>query len=130
MNESDADLYQGHQYTWIGWDELGNWPNLNAYKKLKACLRSAHGVANKRIRCSANPGGVGHHAIKNYFIDIAPKGMELIKSIDEDGSVTTRMFIPMDIRRYFYCQHNRRFQEILCGENLSCEIDCINFIWL
>ena len=21
--EGDADLYQGHQYTWIGWDELG-----------------------------------------------------------------------------------------------------------
>lgn len=92
--ESDADLYQGHQYTWIGWDELGNWPNLKAYKKLKACLRSAHGVKNKRIRCSANPGGVGHHAVKNYFIDPAPLGMDLIKSIDEDGTVTTRMFIP------------------------------------
>lgn len=93
-NEGDADLYQGHQYTWIGWDELGNWPNLNAYKKLKACLRSAHGVPNKRIRCSANPGGVGHHAVKNYFIDPAPLGMDLIKSIDEDGTITTRMFIP------------------------------------
>lgn len=92
--EGDADLYQGHQYTWIGWDELGNWPNLNAYKKLKACLRSAHPVPNKRIRCSANPGGVGHHAVKNYFIDPAPKGMELIKVIDEDGTITTRMFIP------------------------------------
>lgn len=93
-HERDADLYQGHQYTWIGWDELGNWPNLNAYKKLKACLRSAHGVPNKRIRCSANPGGVGHHAVKAYFIDPAPLGMDLVKSIDEDGTVTTRMFIP------------------------------------
>jgi len=93
-NEGDADLYQGHQYTWIGWDELGNWPNLNAYRKLKACLRSAHGVPNKRIRCSANPGGVGHHAVKNYFIDPAPLGLDLIKSIDEDGTITTRMFIP------------------------------------
>lgn len=92
--ENDADLYQGHQYTWIGWDELGNWPNLNAYRKIKACLRSAHSVQNKRIRCSANPGGVGHHAVKNYFIDHAPLGMELVQSIDEDGTITTRMFIP------------------------------------
>lgn len=91
--EGDADLYQGHQYTWIGWDELGNWPNLNAYKKLKACLRSAHGVPNKRIRCSANPGGVGHHAVKNYFIDPAPP-LNIIRSVDEDSAVTTRMFIP------------------------------------
>lgn len=93
-HERDADLYQGHQYTWIGWDELGNWPNLNAYKKLKACLRSAHGVPNKRIRCSANPGGVGHHAVKAYFIDPAPLGMDMIQSVDEDGTITTRMFIP------------------------------------
>lgn len=92
--EGDADLYQGHQYTWIGWDELGNWPNLNAYKKLKACLRSAHDVDNKRIRCSANPGGIGHHAVKNYFIDAAPKGMQLIQNVDEDNLITTKMFIP------------------------------------
>jgi hypothetical protein len=93
-SEADCDKYQGHQYTWIGWDELTNWPNLKSYKKLKACLRSAHGVANKRIRCSANPGGVGHHEVKAYFVDYAPKGMELIESTDEDGYVTTKMFIP------------------------------------
>jgi hypothetical protein len=52
------------------------------------------GVPNKRIRCSANPGGIGHHAVKNYFIDHAPGGMQLIENVDEDGNVTTRMFIP------------------------------------
>ena len=92
--ESDCDKYQGHQYTWIGWDELTNWPNLKSYKKLKACLRSAHGVPHKRIRCSANPGGVGHHEVKAYFVDPTPKGMELIINTDEDGYETTRMFIP------------------------------------
>lgn len=96
-NEADADLYQGHQYTWIGWDELGNWANLKPYKKLKACLRSAHPVKNKRIRCSANPGGIGHHDVKNYFIDAYPKGMELVQSIDEDGNITTKMFIPSKV---------------------------------
>jgi hypothetical protein len=92
--EEDCNKYQGHQYTWIGWDELTNWPNLKSYKKLKACLRSAGNVPNKRIRCSANPGGVGHHEVKEYFVDPAPKGMELITNTDEDGYVTTKMFIP------------------------------------
>jgi Terminase-like family. len=96
--EADCDKYQGHQYTWIGWDELTNWPNLNSYKKLKACLRSAHGVPFKRIRCSANPGGVGHHQVKAYFVDPAPKGMELIEVTDEDGWTTTRMFIPSKVK--------------------------------
>ena len=97
-SESDCDKYQGHQYTWIGWDELTNWPNLNSYKKLKACLRSALGVKFKRIRCSANPGGVGHHAVKAYFIDPAPKGMEILENTDEEGFTTTRMFIPSKVR--------------------------------
>jgi hypothetical protein len=109
--ESDCDKYQGHQYAWIGWDELTNWPNLNSYKKLKACLRSAQGVPFKRIRCSANPGGVGHHAVKAYFIDPAPTGMELLEStemIDQfdpfTGKLeklpwtTTRMYIPSKVQ--------------------------------
>jgi hypothetical protein len=96
--EADADNYQGHQYTWIGWDELTNWANLNAYKKIKACLRSAHPVPYKRIRCSANPGGIGHHVVKDYFIDPAPTGMELIENMDEDGRITTRMFIPSKVK--------------------------------
>jgi hypothetical protein len=77
-NEDDCTNYQGHQYTWIGWDELTNWANLNSYRKLKACLRNGNvPVPTKRIRSSANPGGVGHHAVKEYFVDFAPKGMEI-----------------------------------------------------
>jgi hypothetical protein len=81
--EDDCDKYQGHQYAWIGWDELTNWPNLNSYKKLKACLRNgAIPIPFKRIRCSANPGGVGHHAVKAYFVDPCPIGMELLESVE------------------------------------------------
>ena len=86
----DADKYQGHQYTWIGWDELTNWADLYAYNVLKACLRSAKGVDNKRIRATGNPGGRGHHAVKEYFVDPAPKGMQPIKN-PKTGAV--RMFI-------------------------------------
>lgn len=88
--EEDADDYQGHQYTWVGWDELTNWANQNAYNKLKACVRSAAGVQNKRIRTSGNPGGVGHHWVKAYFIDPAPMGKELIEG--------KRMFIPSKLQ--------------------------------
>lgn len=87
----DAMAYQGHEYTWIGFDELGNWPSLESYNLLKACLRSSDPkVTRKRIRSSANPGGPGHHAVKNYFIDHAPEGYKLING--PDGM--SRMFIP------------------------------------
>lgn len=110
--ESDCDKYQGHQYPWIGWDELTNWPNLASYKKLKACLRNASPlIPHKRIRCSANPGGVGHHAVKAYFVDPCPTGMELLESTIEVDTwdeatkgfikapwTTTRMFIPSKVQ--------------------------------
>ena len=67
-NEAAADSYQGHQYTWIGFDEIQQWDNLAAYHKLKACLRSgAENIPVKRIRATGNPGGIGHQAIMSYW---------------------------------------------------------------
>ena len=89
-SDSDADHYQGHSYPWMGFDELPNWPNLVPYHKLKACLRSTSPIPHKRIRATGNPGGVGHMAVKRYFIDPNPDGGTIIK----DGqSAMDRMFI-------------------------------------
>lgn len=88
-HSSDWMRYWGHQYTWIGWDELPNWPDMLAYEKLKARLRSAHPVPNKRIRSTGNPGGPGHQAVKSYFrIDQYPQGGVIF----EEGGMR-RMFI-------------------------------------
>jgi hypothetical protein len=93
-SDDDASHYQGHSYAWVGFDEIGNWPNLSNYNKLKATLRSTDiNVTHMRIRATANPGGPGHHAVKNYFIDHNPQGFEMVKS--QEG--TTRMFIPAKV---------------------------------
>lgn len=93
--EADATRYQGHQYAWIGWDELTQWAGAYAYRYLRARLRSAHRVPRKRIRAAANPGGVGHHWVKSYFIDPAPGGFE---PIPDPETGMTRMFIPARLR--------------------------------
>ena len=54
--DADAENYQGHQYTWIGWEELGNFPTAAPYKLLTACNRWGDAeIPTKRIRASANP---------------------------------------------------------------------------
>jgi len=79
-HSTDWMRYWGHQYTWIGWDELPSWPDLTAYLKMIARLRSAHPVPNKRVRATGNPGGPGHQAVKAYFgIDRCPLGGEIFK---------------------------------------------------
>lgn len=91
--EADASRYQGHQYTWIGWDELTQWASDAAYKMLFACLRSGEGVKNKRVRASANPGGRGHLWVKDRFIDPAPGGYTPL-----DDGYGPRMFIPSRVQ--------------------------------
>jgi hypothetical protein len=83
--------YQGHQYTWMGFDELPHWANPTFYNQMKTRLRSAAGVPNMRIRSTGNPGGVGHGWIKGYFkIDQYPLGSVLIEGDRQGGP---RMFV-------------------------------------
>lgn len=83
--------YQGHQYPWIGYDELPHWANPTFYREMKTRQRSAHGVPNMRIRATGNPGGKGHGWIKQYWaIDKYPLGSVLIPKDKQGGA---RMFV-------------------------------------
>jgi predicted phage terminase large subunit-like protein len=69
--DEDASHYQGHQYTWVGIDEAGNFPSPDPIDKLRATLRSKLGVPTF-MRLTANPGGPGHAWLKARYIDPAP----------------------------------------------------------
>jgi hypothetical protein len=74
--------YHGHEYPWIGWEELTTWPSLDGYELMKSCSRSSFPGMPRRIRSTTNPWGIGHGVVKMYFIDPAPRGV-VIK--DEQG---------------------------------------------
>lgn len=65
-NDADADLYQGHQYCWQGFDEVGNFPDPAPIDKLWGSLRSPAGVPCVR-RLTCNPGGPGHHWVEERY---------------------------------------------------------------
>lgn len=91
-SDQDATRYQGHQYTFICFDELGNYPTDFAFTFMSACARSAAGVPCRMI-ATGNPGGVGHSWIKARFIDnIEPYKVQTVEL--GDGLTTTRCFIP------------------------------------
>jgi hypothetical protein len=70
--EHDDDVYdyQGHNYTWIGFDELGNYRTSYPWEYMLMCLRSTS-VPEEwlRIRGTGNPGGYGHTWLKKRFIE-------------------------------------------------------------
>lgn len=67
--------YHGHEYPWIGWEELTNWATGDCYESMKSCSRSSFPGMPRKYRATANPYGVGHGWVKEYFIDPAPPGI-------------------------------------------------------
>ena len=94
--DSDADGYQGHDYSRVYVEELTQFPFPGPVDKLKATLRSAAGVAC-RFRATCNPGGPGHNWVKARYIDPGPRQIitEPFTSPFDGSTVTlARTFIP------------------------------------
>jgi Terminase large subunit, T4likevirus-type, N-terminal len=70
--DRDASRYQGHQYTWVCFEELTHWASPEPVDKLRACLRNGKAPVAKRFLATGNPGGVGHNWVKARYIDPAP----------------------------------------------------------
>jgi hypothetical protein len=72
--EDDYEQYHGHEYPWIGWEELTNHPTDVVYLKLMSCNRSSNKKIPKKYRATCNPSGPGHQWVKQRFIDTVEEG--------------------------------------------------------
>lgn len=104
---ADTDEYQGHQYPWIGYDEVTNLDDIEIVTRLFACNRWGEmALPTKRIRLAGNPGGALHHALKAAFIDPAPTGympldipVTVLSASGQEVEINReRMFIPSKVQ--------------------------------
>lgn len=72
--EEDYWDYHGHEYPWIGFEELTTWEDDAFFLSMASVCRSSHPGMPRKIRATANPWGRGHHWVKKRFIDIGPPG--------------------------------------------------------
>lgn len=63
----DRTNYQGKQYDFIGFDELTHF-TWDEYSYMVSRNRPAGPGTRVYMRCTANPGGVGHGWVKQYFV--------------------------------------------------------------
>lgn len=68
--DDDVMRYQGQAFSWIGFDELTQWPTSYPWNYMRSRLRttSASGLP-LYMRATSNPGGPGHNWVKKTFID-------------------------------------------------------------
>lgn len=98
--DSDAEEYQGHNYTRVYIEEATNFPSSAPIDRLRATLRSGSGVP-VGMRLTGNPGGPGHNWVKARYITPNPAGYQVIKEscdVEIDGVIQKveleRVFIP------------------------------------
>jgi hypothetical protein len=91
--KDDYDNYHGHEYPYIGWNELTKYPTSDCYDMMMSCNRSSFTpekdapIVNHRtgerlqmnpipleVFSTTNSHGVGHGWVKARFIDAAPYG--------------------------------------------------------
>lgn len=103
--DKDVHRYQGHQYTWVGFDELTNWPTDYPYTYIFSCARSPQGLP-VRVRASGNPGSVGHAWVKGRFIDLA-KPFQIYR---DPVTGMARVFIPSTLDDNDYAKNDPDYE--------------------
>ncbi|KKK74486.1 hypothetical protein LCGC14_2883300, partial [marine sediment metagenome] len=66
-DERSYGEYHGHEYPWIGWEELTQWATDKAYKMMFSCCRPPKPGVPCRVRSTTNPYGPGHNWVKRRF---------------------------------------------------------------
>jgi len=108
--ERDADVYryQGQAYSWIGFDEITHLPTEFAWNYLASRLRTTDSEIEPYMRCTANPGGVGAHWVKNRYITPSEPDKSFL---GKDG--LTRKFIPARLEDNPYLATDGRYEQML-----------------
>ena len=99
-NLTDVLRYQGQSYTWIGIDELPQYPTPEIYNFLRSSLRSVDPDIPVFMRATGNPGNIGSMWVKEMFVDPSEPNKPfdvLINTIIGQKKIT-RKFIPAKLQ--------------------------------
>ena len=110
-SDADAENYQGHNYSAIFIEEMGNFPRPEPIYKLMATMRSPNPLVKPIFRATANPGGPGHLWVRARYIDPEPKGMKIVHDTFEnpftgEKRAIERVYIPSRVTDNPYCNNS------------------------
>lgn len=86
--------YHGHEYPFIAWEELTNYPDDGCYEKMKSCNRCSVPDVPRVYHSTGNPFGAGHGWVKQRFINLGPSGT--IYKNPENGMMRVRIHVDLD----------------------------------
>lgn len=90
--------HHGHAYSWIGWEELTNWPDDVCYMKMMSCSRSTKPGMPRCYRATANPYGPGHNWVKARFRLPHSRGRVILDAMSDGHREPPRVAIHGNIQ--------------------------------
>jgi hypothetical protein len=114
---TDALRYQGQSYTWIGIDELPQYPSPDIYNFLRSSLRSVDPEIPVYLRATGNPGNVGSQWVREMFVNPEKPNTTFDIKIDTPvGTKTiTRRFIPAKLQDNPYLMQTDDYYAMLAS---------------
>ena len=99
-NMTDVLRYQGQSYTWIGIDELPQYPTPDIYNFLRSSLRSVDPEIPVFMRATGNPGNVGSQWVREMFVNPSMPNQKFDVEISTPVGVRkiSRRFIPAKLQ--------------------------------
>jgi len=116
-NLTDALRYQGQSYTWIGIDELPQYPTADIYNFLRSSLRSVDPEIPVYMRATGNPGNVGSTWVKEMFVDPSEPNNQFDVEIPTPMGVKkiSRKFIPAKLQDNPYLMQTDDYYAMLAS---------------
>ncbi len=116
-NLTDALRYQGQSYTWIGIDELPQYPTPDIYNFLRSSLRSVDPQIPVYMRATGNPGNVGSLWVKEMFVDPSESNKRFNVEIPTPMGVKkiSRKFIPAKLQDNPYLMQTDDYYAMLAS---------------
>ena len=116
-NLTDALRYQGQSYTWIGIDELPQYPTPDIYNFLRSSLRSVDPQIPVYMRATGNPGNVGSLWVKEMFVDPSESNKRFNVEIPTPMGIKkiSRKFIPAKLQDNPYLMQTDDYYAMLAS---------------
>jgi len=116
-NMTDALRYQGQSYTWIGIDELPQYPSPDIYNFLRSSLRSVDPSIPVFMRATGNPGNIGSQWVKEMFVDPSEpnKAFTLNINTPTGNKTITRRFISAKLQDNPYLMQTDDYYAMLAS---------------
>jgi len=116
-NMTDVLRYQGQSYTWIGIDELPQYPSPDIYNFLRSSLRSVDPEIPVFMRATGNPGNVGSGWVREMFVDPSEPNKCFTININTPvgNKSITRRFIPAKLQDNPYLMQTDDYYAMLAS---------------